>query len=106
MFMPYQITAVFFLFLMRLLWGAYETVREIETNRRINRSDGRASILSIGSAVEGGTAALLMFFFGWVLKESSFNTVTVILMALLFLLVAFFHYSKLLSRFIRKSEKT
>lgn len=59
------------LVIMRLLWGTYDIIYNIELNSRIVDSSVRASMISIGSAIEGGATSLIIMLFGFLTSQLS-----------------------------------
>lgn len=63
-----SLSVVCLLIVMRLLWGAYTVIYDIELNSRILDSSVRASMISIGSAIEGGVTSIITILFGFLIS--------------------------------------
>lgn len=86
-----QVIAIILLALMRLIWGAYVVISNVFINQQIKNSNVRASILSVGSGIEGGFSTLLILLYGFLTKYIELQQM-IIIISIMFLVVGILFY--------------
>ena len=71
----FAISAILLLIVIRLLWGCFDVIYSVELNSKITDSTTRASIISISSAIEGGSASIITILLGVLIENMSISSV-------------------------------